>query len=931
MAEDETKEEKCSEDVAEIRIALAMSGAIALVLYESGVAHELHAFASGKDKYAGILEKAGLRPVVDILTGASAGGINSVFLGNCLVNGADFDKFANVWIQLAGVDTLRYGAGDDPGGILNIAPLKKTMGDIFRENIRQRSSAKFAPTEEEIKVRLCRTDLKGFCVSTLDAAGHKIDIASRSDVLSFDNDDFLNPEEVDTLVDAAAATSAFPIAFPPVFDKRWYVDGGLWDNQPIDLAIEAIRDKPAFARTHRCVLFVDPDPSVLSDDAPAEQKESDRPSPLEAIAFIPGIGVKGNVLPALDSILDSNKRRNLYDQAIGVFGPQVKFIAEAISRSNEGQNAFECFSLLDQARTYSVLFDNDPQLIQTWTRLLEIDPASMAPVVAAAKKCLDGISSADLHRRAVRRNIAELNQVWKSGANPELSNRKRELYEALSTLNQNLEVKSRKAAEGESMYLSYRLHRGERVSRFWEQSRQILLDLSAAFKVSDPAARKKAIDSVNLELWNTASQFTGNSLWLKLDELAPITAEDKARYVLASISDLEEKHHIDLIRVSPNDANNLGLVTGTEIPKGTTAAGYKLAGEGLGHLVGFFEERWRRNDYVWGRLDAAEILLRTLRTYAQREAKASGCPCKFEESDYHAALAQIQTQMLQDEAKRFKDCPGRERDIAKGLNPGLCGATAATANTATIQEENRKVIGYGRETVLDANEPEFSRNVEYITTTASRLFRGPSGKPPAALDRLARISRILAYLSLGLTWIFPLKPFTTRAQWIRGVLLVAILGVAIGWGYFMGSGQSGTQVALTTIEIALAALALLFAGAGLGFKYGWALFLMLALGLASGMFVERHFGDPIFRDPKLKGLQLGVLVTVSVAAFGLALAAIFVVKLIWFRNDGLPPLSEEETPAKEQPSLPRPSAMVDNVESDGKPTAKELVDTGGKK
>lgn len=42
----------------------------------------------------------------------------------------------------------------------------------------------------------------------------------------------------------------------------------------------------------------------------------------------------------------------------------------------------------------------------------------------------------------------------------------------------------------------------------------------------------------------------------------------------------------------------------------------KLQGVGLHHFGGFTEAAWRENDYLWGRLDGAELILRTLRNAA---------------------------------------------------------------------------------------------------------------------------------------------------------------------------------------------------------------------------------------------------------------------------------------------------------------------------
>src|SRR5207253_7619368 len=97
-------------------------------------------------------------------------------------------------------------------------------------------------------------------------------VETKANVVRFGESKFLDPECIDELINVASATSAFPIAFPPVKgvtedDQRYYIDGGLWDNQPIDLAVESLKDKPASRRTCRIVFFIEPNPSVLQPDS----------------------------------------------------------------------------------------------------------------------------------------------------------------------------------------------------------------------------------------------------------------------------------------------------------------------------------------------------------------------------------------------------------------------------------------------------------------------------------------------------------------------------------------------------------------------------------------------------------------------------------------------------------------------------------------
>ncbi len=64
-----------------------------------------------------------------------------------------------------------------------------------------------------------------------------------------------------------------------------------------------------------------------------------------------------------------------------------------------------------------------------------------------------------------------------------------------------------------------------------------------------------------------------------------------------------EASHVDVVRISPDDATSL-----VDPQSGKR----KLAGAELFHYGAFLNEDWRRNDIMWGRLDAAERLVTAL-------------------------------------------------------------------------------------------------------------------------------------------------------------------------------------------------------------------------------------------------------------------------------------------------------------------------------
>jgi len=110
----------------ELRIALICYGGVSLAVYMHGVTKELwkltrasRAFHAGEDAgggsqgvYQELLEhlqerhNLRLRVLPDILTGASAGGINAVFLAQALYSGQSLEPLTELWLDYADVDRL---------------------------------------------------------------------------------------------------------------------------------------------------------------------------------------------------------------------------------------------------------------------------------------------------------------------------------------------------------------------------------------------------------------------------------------------------------------------------------------------------------------------------------------------------------------------------------------------------------------------------------------------------------------------------------------------------------------------------------------------------------------------------------------------------------------------------------------------------------
>jgi hypothetical protein len=957
-AAQESKEEFPSE----LRMGLAMSGGIALVLYQSGAAHEALRFMRAwsepekieitmadeagnlhvkevknprySQAYAQAFQTVPFRPVIDIVTGASAGGINCILLGHCLATGKTFDGFHDAWIVGADVANMQYGPGQPPKSLLNRDPLIDRVRDILfvlpNDDDRSRQDASL-----DLITRLCRTDYRGHCLNTTDAIGHSLSVQTQASVVGFGIQDFevandtTNPRRKQTIEDhlrAGESTSAFPGAFSPVEDPvgsgKWYIDGGLWNNQPLDLAVQAVHDKPAFSRTHRCILVIQPDPLIVEDN----KSHGPEPPVADILASIPLMGLNGNLWPAIQNVLDFNQRSQLYKRLLDdpvVFGPLESYGGKQLEVSLVQLNAAASTvggllgdgallpppTLLNQVRIEALLFDNDPALVQRWNSLLarlgyrEDDPKQSNPharkAIATALHALSVIGNYDLVRRAVRRKLevanAELLQhdnklapAEKRDLRKETANEKAVLYAQLEILGHYLccgpDEKDCLDAPGQDVS-AFQEDILDPHSRFRKPSREMLDAAELLMKQTNTwtlveDGTPQGLDAI-FDSWLEATKAAALIAQVHVDishlddysvrirklnvfrawpadkreDLAAVIGNrsfpipeniDYARHILAAISDLTGKDPIDLVRISPNDTKNLNLIGKDEPdalndPDAPSLSKIKLAGEQLGHFSGFLQERWRRNDYIWARLDTAEVFLRTLQTVGAREDHI------LPESEYERLLMVVQTEILREEAQLWNDQQKKEAIAVQSVGGVLRGKS-----DPAVVRANVRLIGYGTEGIPDADEPQFTKNLQYLTNTAIRVARGSAEKTPAELSVFERGMRLISYLVL---WITSLMP---RRRQVRSVfpILAAVLvvaGLLVGAGFMLGSKmQWGTIFTDGVIGLLLMAL-----GCLLGFRWYVAIPLSVILGLWLGYeFGMKRIGEP----SKLTWIMLGTLI-----------------------------------------------------------------------
>jgi patatin-related protein len=240
--------------------------------------------------------------LVDVITGASAGGLNGVLYASALRSGASVDDLRRVWLQrgsmarlLADREDPRHGVWSKPAEWLlgPLAPIRNSVfdGEYFKTSLEKEVRKLTEPAKDSRYIQ--HHDLSLFLAGTILGGA---EVVSRDDPWSLSSDrrldavfqfrhagagpelSSINQVMSPTLALAARTTASFPLAFEPV---RWtrrcshgsllgpdsfldgspeLMDGGVVDNIPVERAIGAIVRSAAATATARWLLYLHPSP-----------------------------------------------------------------------------------------------------------------------------------------------------------------------------------------------------------------------------------------------------------------------------------------------------------------------------------------------------------------------------------------------------------------------------------------------------------------------------------------------------------------------------------------------------------------------------------------------------------------------------------------------------------------------------------------------
>lgn len=297
-------------DYQELRLALAMSGGVSLAIWMGGVATEIYRIVRADpllhpslptdelaaEVYGGLLDLTHSTPRVDVIAGASAGGLNGAFLAMAMVHRSDLGVLQSLWLDQASLTKLlRSPLQTDPPSLLKgdeyfLPELRSAFEKLQQGPV-------LSPDDVPIRLIMTTTLLNADARTFADDLGSLLPDVVHAGQFRFDRgagiteDDFAHGDILDRLALAARSTASFPGAFEASFvpigeekkrprrpdmkdiadfdESRFVVDGGVLVNKPIAPALRAIFGLPAGGRTVRRVFaYVVPDPGVAGADEP---------------------------------------------------------------------------------------------------------------------------------------------------------------------------------------------------------------------------------------------------------------------------------------------------------------------------------------------------------------------------------------------------------------------------------------------------------------------------------------------------------------------------------------------------------------------------------------------------------------------------------------------------------------------------------------
>ena len=565
-----------AEDRTQLRIGLVMTGGVSLCVWMGGVAYELDRLRRLDDPtYRALADFAGVEPVIDVIGGTSAGGLNGVLLASGIAWDSTIESLRDLWLTLADFSELLRSPDE-------AKPPSLLKGDAYFLKGVQRALQAIESSKALNPARVERPKVHAIITTTLpvavthsrvDATGATVAETTNLGLFHFDEGrgDFAvdaGPGVIARLARAARSSASFPVAFEPSFVSvgtadadgadmapvadftvnRFALDGGLLDNEPIDQVLSVIAEQPSSGPVRRVVMLVTPFGGPLSSDAP--QADTDAPSIWQVLHDTLVVPRQQSIAGAVDRL---TQRASLHTR--------IQTIRQDLFAGADGDLAGRARALHEVAASMRPALE---MLRQADKR--ERHPAGAPMPLDVAQVLQNLLIVQDFLRRA-------LVSVPGGGGLVE-------------------EVTSARAGVSAAIHAL----RKDASDALWDRATTDALELlwgKVLPQVGPPYGEQLRVEIGGLRA------------------LAQVTAADPDALTAAdwmqALTDLDTLQSVatDGLTHNPQQIDYEEITGDTPSAVGIDRDSTKLIGRQLMHFGAFYQASWRENDWIWGRLDGS--------------------------------------------------------------------------------------------------------------------------------------------------------------------------------------------------------------------------------------------------------------------------------------------------------------------------------------
>ncbi|HEX5089218.1 MAG TPA: patatin-like protein [Nocardioides sp.] len=832
----------------EVRLAFAFNGGVSLAIWIGGVTDEVlrcinggRLAAEGRldeangNPYAALCAELDVVPKADVLTGTSAGGLNAAFLATAVSHGCtDLEAIRRLWLEHGSFDLMMRPPTDQTlvsllAGDENFLPhIEDALQRLVATGIG------FREPDPPVVVHLTSTSLSGQVTTlrdgeaTIASVDHRAEFVFHNDDFDFDSD----PNALKRMARACRSSASFPVAFEPsavpatLFEERhtWglfddgdlstkpVIDGGLLVNLPAQAALEAIVRQPSRERVERVLALVVPDPSGEAGSDPVENPT------LGDVVKKALVGI-----PLSQSLTDFVRELDEHNREVRARrgARDALFAALAAAEPAEGRRRMVGLAeaLLPAYRAIRLAATLDP------SRLAANRGLRLVAREAGLGDLLDVRAG---HAPWVPERLSVGDDTWCWG-----SSAVRRLGSVLITWVNAVAEWADPATEAELLAIKGTIAgargRAERIAPSSGALAGLLAEELAADGSSLPAAFERAcarwpggteppvesIRALNAGV-ATLAGCLGRLVELargSMDRWPDDEAGRALRGVVRLADGAEEADDLSTLLLcievvegcfagaDPRPDQEVRLVQFTATgpcdidPRHRDDPAEKLAGVELAHFGAFLKASWRANDWLWGRLDAAQRLLRLLDAVAGNRLSRAGT-LEQHTAAVQAAVLREELPTLVAELARDAERGARVTPEAAAFVEAVRGVGTTTADgrldlSAAGDDQLRELLGLQLVGAEDISL-EAGSNLATVTSIAAlrtgarvlhrqgpRVLRGPTrvlGATSSLAERLTRrgwgVSRSAVLVALIAV---------TGLVGLTGSFLALLTDVPLGW------------------------------------------------------------------------------------------------------------------------------------------------------